>query len=268
MDKDGFQLDIAAAEKYETSLVPAVLRPLAQAVLAEISIAEHDVILDAACGTGVVAREVRVKVGSKPRIVGFDLNQAMIETANSLPDPHAKSCIWEVADVTNTHYDNEEFSLIFCQQGLQYFPDKPASLKEMYRLLAKNGRFILTVWSELSPLIEAIAASVKQHIGLEAEQKALSPFAFRDEKIIGALLAEQDYAHIKLRSVGTLRVLKASSEAVKNLILSTPAGMILAQQNQQIVAKDVEEGFDKMQPFKLAGELIIPQKCHLFIATK
>ena len=38
---------------------------------------------------------------------------------------------------------------MICQQGLQYFPDRPAALREMTRVLVRGGRLALNVWGAL-----------------------------------------------------------------------------------------------------------------------
>jgi SAM-dependent methyltransferase len=44
---------------------------------------------------------------------------------------------------------DESFEVVFCQQGLQYFPDRAAGMKEMRRVLIPGGRLCLNVWGPL-----------------------------------------------------------------------------------------------------------------------
>ena len=41
------------------------------------------------------------------------------------------------------------FEVVFCQQGLQYFPDRAAAMREMSRVLTPGGRLSLNVWGPL-----------------------------------------------------------------------------------------------------------------------
>ncbi len=80
-DRDTFQLGGDAAHIYEEQKVPAMFRPLAELTPEHVKIQERDRVLDAACGTGIVARLEAGKVGSSGGVTGVDLNAEMIEAA-------------------------------------------------------------------------------------------------------------------------------------------------------------------------------------------
>ena len=46
---------------------------------------EGDRVLDVACGTGPVARNIAPSVGLTGRVVGLDLNSGMLDTARAMP---------------------------------------------------------------------------------------------------------------------------------------------------------------------------------------
>lgn len=74
MARDAFQLAKGAAAAYEQQKVKAIFRPLAEATLASIAIYENDVVLDVACGTGIVSRVLWERSSPKAAITGIDLN--------------------------------------------------------------------------------------------------------------------------------------------------------------------------------------------------
>lgn len=43
-------------------------------------------------------------------------------------------------------FSDAAFDVVYCQAGLQFFPDRPAALREMHRVLAGGGRMGLMVW--------------------------------------------------------------------------------------------------------------------------
>ena len=77
-----FQLSTKAAEGYETQKVPSLFGPLARATIEAISLPESAHVIDIACGTGIIAKVVAERLTGEGRIVGTDLNSAMIEVAN------------------------------------------------------------------------------------------------------------------------------------------------------------------------------------------
>ena len=65
---------------------------------------------------------------------------------------------WHVSDVTDIPTVSHAFSHVFCQQGLQYFPDDFAVL-ERYRVLSADGKLVLTVWGPANEYFLAQSAA-------------------------------------------------------------------------------------------------------------
>ena len=77
-------------------------------------------------------------------MTGLDLNVGMLNIARN-HDPR-ESVQWREGSVQTMPFPNEAFSLVTCQQGMQYFPDRGASLREMHRVLVTGGRLVLSIW--------------------------------------------------------------------------------------------------------------------------
>ena len=84
MAQELYQLKANAAAIYEEQKSKAIFGPLALATIDTVSISEADTVLDVACGTGIMARSVRERLGPLVRISGADLNEGMIDTAKAL----------------------------------------------------------------------------------------------------------------------------------------------------------------------------------------
>jgi SAM-dependent methyltransferase len=123
-------------------------------------------VLDVACGTGVVVREVLPVVGSTGRVVGVDFSPAMLEVARTRV-PGEAPVEWYEASAEALPFSDAAFDLVLCQQGLQFFPDKPGAIREFRRVLAPGGRVALSVWRTLehNPVHEAINEAVVRHLG-------------------------------------------------------------------------------------------------------
>ena len=154
--------DDSPASIYETQLVAAIFEPLARILIerARPELGEH--VLDAACGTGIVARLVASIVGPSGRTVGLDYDPIMIEMARSL----APEIEWRQGDLQNLPFPDAFYDLVICQQGLQYLPDQGAGLRQIHRVLRPGGRMVLATWSDLakSPghvlLFQALEATI------------------------------------------------------------------------------------------------------------
>ena len=138
--------------------------PLADAAIDAVTILENDTIPDVVCGTGILARKVKEKIGFSAKIVGIDLNQNMIEIAESLNGDFSVSCERQVADVCYLLYESEIFSLVMYQQGIQYFPEKAAAICEIRRVLASKGRISLTISRRNSIFVQSVSDKLIRHV--------------------------------------------------------------------------------------------------------
>ena len=113
-----YHLSTAAAQQYETQKVPSVFAPLAEATFDAIELPESVRVLDVACGTGIVSKCLARRLSRKSRIVGTDLNPAMIELARTTMPNSIHTVEWFNFDVTALPFERDEFDLAFCQQGV------------------------------------------------------------------------------------------------------------------------------------------------------
>ena len=90
-------MDDSPASIYETQLVPAMFEPLTRILIERARPEPGEHVLDAACGTGIVARLVAPMVGPSGRTVGLDYDPIMIEMARSL----APEIEWRQGDLQN-----------------------------------------------------------------------------------------------------------------------------------------------------------------------
>jgi ubiquinone/menaquinone biosynthesis C-methylase UbiE len=156
-------------ENYERYFVPAIFQPWATDLLDLVAPREGDRVLDVACATGIVARLASMRVGVSARVVGLDFNPVMLAAARSVA-PAGASIEWEQANAENMPFPDESFDLVLCQQGLQFFPNKPVPLREMNRVLAPGGRVALSVWCDIHdiPGYIALADALAHHVSPEA----------------------------------------------------------------------------------------------------
>jgi ubiquinone/menaquinone biosynthesis C-methylase UbiE len=136
----------SAPEVYERHLVPAIFGPWAEDLLAFALPKPAERVLDLACGTGVVARLAAQRVGPSGSIVGIDLNPGMLAVARSVTAPHGAQIEWRESNVNALPFHDATFDVALCQQGLQFFPDRSAALREVRRVLVPRGRIALSVW--------------------------------------------------------------------------------------------------------------------------
>jgi SAM-dependent methyltransferase len=119
----------SAAEIYKRHMVPAIFGPWAEDLVACAAPQPGERVLDVACGTGVVARLVAQRVGPAGQVVGLDLNPGMLTVARALPPSQGAMIAWREGNASAIPLADAAFDLVLCQQGLQFFPDRPAALR-------------------------------------------------------------------------------------------------------------------------------------------
>jgi len=177
--QQGWQLQEGSAEAYERYLVPLLFAPGAEYLIELAGLGTGERVLDVACGTGIVARRAAQRVGSGGRVVGLDINEGMLEVARKVSSGTHPAIEWQQGDANDMPLLDGAFDAVFCQQALQFFPDRSAALREMRRVLAPNGRLALSVLrsTEHNPGYRLLADTLERHIGPDAGSMMRSPFS-------------------------------------------------------------------------------------------
>ena len=101
-----------------------------------------------------------------------------------------------------------------------FFPDRPAAVSEMHRVLDEGGRALIATWQGLDkhPLTAALLEAQSRHTGLTMEQIAV-PFSCGDADALHILLNEAGFRDVEIRPLQILARLP-SAEATFSLSIS------------------------------------------------
>lgn len=194
---------ISPEQAYQEYYGPAIFEPLAQRLLGHARPRPGEALLDIACGTGIVTRAAAQAVG-ETRIVGLDLNPAMLEVARAVTAASGLKVEWRQGDATAIDFPDAAFDLVLCQQGLQFFSDRATATAEMRRLLSDAGKAAIAVWQGLEshPLYAALAdAEVPQlaRFGVPVSyEDAVAPFALGNPDELTALLHAAGFSNVEV----------------------------------------------------------------------
>lgn len=264
MATDNFRLTRQAALKYDNHSVPAMFGPLAKATMEKVTLSADAHVIDIACGTGALTREIAATLPGAGRVVGVDLNETMIAVAQANQQESDHVLEWHAADVCDIPCDDGSFDYAFIQQGLQFFPDKPAALREVHRILREDGHLYLTCWRAVSPFNGALAKALERHIGEDAAEKARAPFSFRDGKVIAKLLEDAGFKIALHDAV----VLERRFEDLRAQIMALPIEADLRTAGETVANKVIEEVACELAAYDRVGVLHVPQEAHLFCAAR
>lgn len=146
---------------YDRLLVPLIFRPYAEDMAIRVMATRPARILELAAGTGALTRALAARLDGAS-LVATDLNQPMLDMAAArLPDEAGVA--WQQADALDLPFAGESFDTAVCQFGVMFFPDKPKSHREVWRVLRPGGRYLFNVWDAVAAndftgvLLEALA---------------------------------------------------------------------------------------------------------------
>jgi SAM-dependent methyltransferase len=261
------QVGGSAAEAYERQLVPAMFAPWAARLIELAGLQPGQRVLDVACGTGAVTRLAAPRVGGSGRVVGLDVNAAMLAVAGSLPAAEGAPIEWLQASALAMPLPRAAFDAVLCQQGLQQFPDRPAALREMRRVLRPGGRLAASVWSaiEASPGMAALVSALEQHVGVEAANNRRAPFALGDADELGGLLAVAGFRDVQVRTLVETARFRSPEALVEAQLAATPLSTLgaLNDEVRRIVARDVRAA---LRPYLHGRDLAVPMEAHVVLA--
>ena len=268
--QEQWQLSGTAAEMYERYLVPALFRPWAPALIAAGALQPGDRVLDVACGTGIVARLVAEQVEAEGSVVGLDLNAGMLAVARSLSQAAGLAVEWQEGNATSLPFSDATFDVVLCQQGVQFFPDRPLALKEMHRVLVPGGRLALNIWRSIehSPGYVVLVEALEQHVGKASATVMRAPFSLPEAWEVQSLLTEAGFHGIDIR-VREGRVHFASPEEfVRGTVAATPLAGLVAQTGEDVRAALLREVRTRLHPYVQSCGLAFPIQTHLVTAHR
>jgi ubiquinone/menaquinone biosynthesis C-methylase UbiE len=249
---------------YEQKTAGHIGRPLANIILVPLPIKNGYRILDVACGTGIVTRVVAERVGAESSIIGLDINPDMLTVARSLEPKGGARIEWHEGDAAEMPFEDGEFDLALCQNGLQFFPKKTAVLSEMCRVLKEEGHLSVCVWGsiEYNPYSLAKAEALGRQVSSELEEKERrrTPFALCDAGELRDLVEGAGFRDVEIQE-SELEVTWRNLDEVVS-IESFPD---LEKEVAEKVVRDVHEA---LRVYNTPNGIVIPGRFNLALARK
>jgi len=181
------EAQVRAATAYESLFVQALFQQWAPRVASAARVTRGQRVLDVACGTGILAREVLKLAGDSGRVTGIDPSPGMLAVARQL----APSAQWHQGVAEDLPFENASFDVVVSQFGLMFFSDRLQALNEMLRVLKPGGRLAVAVWDALEniPAYASLVELLENTAGRRAADALRAPFVLGHRDDLAALFA-------------------------------------------------------------------------------
>src|SRR5260370_1582247 len=195
---------VSVAGAYDEIYLPRIFIPWARLLLERAALRPGETVLDVATGPGTVARLAAEQVGPQGRVVGADLSEAMIAIARAKPPSSGSVTIeYLVSPAAPLAVEDGVFDVVTCQQGLQFFPDRAAALREMHPAPKPGGRVVAAVWREiaLQPYFAAMDGALRECLPADQAEPYGAPFRWPRAVEVEATFRAGRFANVSVAEV-------------------------------------------------------------------
>jgi SAM-dependent methyltransferase len=263
-EPERWQVSTDAAEVYESCFVPAIFGAWAGRVADAAGIRTGDRVLDVGCGTGVLAREALRRVGQEGQVVGLDLNEGMLAVAGRA-EPKVE---WRIGDASSLPFEDTCFDVVVSQFALMYFPDRVASLREMWRTLAPGGRLAIAAWASIDHArgYQTLVEIAARQSGREAADVLAAPFVLGNQAELAELFVSGGISRAKVTlHEGSIRF-PSVQEFIRVEVKGSPLAEMVSDDVMEALAAESESAL--VEFVVPSGEIVMPMDAHVVTASK
>jgi SAM-dependent methyltransferase len=266
MIESALQAQIKAARAYEDLFVPALFGQWAPRIADAAEILPGEQVLDVACGTGILAREALLRVGSDGHVIGVDPNPGMLAVAGQI----APAIEWREGVAEALPLPDQSVDAVVSQFGLMFVANRRQALREMLRVLTPGGRLAIAVWDSLDsmPAYAIEVALLEEIAGSPAADAVRVPFSLGNRKDLAALLLETGIGAAEIITVpGVARFPSIRTMVEADLRGWLPLVGVSLGENQ--IARILQEAEQKLKPYAMPdGRVTFELSAHLVTAKR
>jgi ubiquinone/menaquinone biosynthesis C-methylase UbiE len=177
--------------------------PVTRALIEEADIVEGETLLDVAGGPGEPSLTIAEIVGPIGSVTSTDAVAEMVQAAEREASRRGITNIsFRQCSAESLPFENGSFDAAVCRLGVMFFPNPVTGLREILRVMKREGVISLAVWgkSDLNPFSYVVTNVVSRYIELTpADPNEPGAFRFAEPGTLAQILTEAGARDVKER---------------------------------------------------------------------
>lgn len=257
------------ALNYDRYLLPMLFTPYARDLAERLAWLDEGHVLETACGTGAVTRELRATLPPSVSITATDLNPDMIEiAAKNVP---VSGVAFQAANAQELPFAENTFDAVVCQFGVMFYPDRALGFREALRVLRPGGTYLFNVWDHLekNAISHTFARAVEEalpHIAPCFLSRV--PFNCGDYQPLLDLLRATGFDDVKAHTVELTSKAESLQQTVTGLGEGSPIRAELFGSSDADGRKALDAASRAIEAKFGKGPIAAPMSAHVIVARK
>jgi SAM-dependent methyltransferase len=250
-------------EIYERYLGPLLFEPFARDLVHRVDACAGAALLELACGTGLLTRELLRVAPRDVALTATDLSEPMLSVAGGLVNDSRATL--RKADAMALPFDAASFDAALCQFGVMFFPDKAAAAAQVRRVLRPGGKYIFNSWGSFAdnPLADVAERVVEETFPDNPPRFFHTPWGYPDADTIAADARRGGFADVRVETVDVLGRAPSAEAAAIGLTQGTPMAGQLAERTPDAI-RDVTARMTAAFAREFgAAPLVVPMRAYV-----
>jgi SAM-dependent methyltransferase len=180
--------------------------PFEELLVAAVSAAAANRVLDVGCGTGGTTLAVARLLGpSGGRSTGTDISGPMLAAARTHAEREGVPANFILADAQTYNFEPASFDMIISRFGVMFFSDSVQAFANLRRAATEEAKLSFISWrsAEENPFMTTAERAVKALLPNIPARQSDSPgqFAFADQHRVCRILEASGWAGIEIRPI-------------------------------------------------------------------
>jgi ubiquinone/menaquinone biosynthesis C-methylase UbiE len=189
------------AEYYHVNWVKENVGPFKATVklVDALKVEPNDFVLDLACGTGAVSKEISHRLTGAGALVGIDLSSTALSIANSWVTSLPNNKCFIQMDAENIGLKSV-FNKVTCQYALSFFPDPARAMREVRNVMKSHGKMGVVVHGteEGVPYLSAISGAISKYMPDTISKGLLSVYRFGRPQDLRELIIDAGFSNVSV----------------------------------------------------------------------